>query len=116
MEAVDVVRLDATCHGGITGFLALAQRASAKGLRVSAHTYPEVHRHCALAVEALDHVEAFAHGSRYDCAGGFVCRSETSRSVAEEAAGDEPGLGLDFDWTAIEQSAVGRTCSVGMQK
>jgi L-alanine-DL-glutamate epimerase-like enolase superfamily enzyme len=114
-EAVDVVRLDATCHGGITGFLALAKRASAKGLRVSAHTYPEIHRHCALAVDALDHVEAFAHRSRYDCAGGFVRRPARPLSSAEGAAGDEPGLGFDFDWTAIEQSAVRETCSVGVQ-
>jgi galactonate dehydratase len=114
LEAVDVVRLDATCHGGITGFVALAERASQKRLRISAHTYPQIHAHCALALDALDHVEAFAIGSRYDCAGAFVLASAPTRLPGEWAAGEEPGLGFDFDWSVVEGSAVRATDSAGL--
>jgi L-alanine-DL-glutamate epimerase-like enolase superfamily enzyme len=111
-EAVDVVRLDATCHGGITGFLSFAQRASAKGLRVSAHTYPEIHTPCALALDALDHVEAFADASRYDCAGAFVVRSGARLAAVGRICGDDrPGIGLEFDWGAIARNTVRSTSS-----
>lgn len=110
LPAVDVVRLDATCHGGITGFRRLSELARVNGLRVSAHTYPEVHQHCAFATVELDHVEAFAPSSAYDCSEEFVvdeCRLRpmNGRLVAPRDA----GVGLELDWASVEGHAVRTT-------
>ena len=47
--AVDVLRVDATCLGGFEGLAALRRRATAAGVAISAHVYPELHRHFACA-------------------------------------------------------------------
>lgn len=50
-QAVDVLQIDGTRAGGITGFLQAAALAAAFGLDVSAHCAPSLHAHpcCALA-------------------------------------------------------------------
>jgi L-alanine-DL-glutamate epimerase-like enolase superfamily enzyme len=101
-RAVDVVRLDATCQGGITGLLKLIALASHYGVKISTHTYPEIHRHIALAVPGQSYIEVFAHESRFDSAQRFL--SETSTARATDGLVDAPlghGLDVQIDWANV---------------
>lgn len=57
--AVDVLQIDATRAGGITGFLTATALAQAEGIRVSAHTAPNIHTHVCCAAPGVLHVECF---------------------------------------------------------
>lgn len=107
-RAVDVVRLDALAHGGITGFAALATLARAQGCRVSPHVYPEIHQHCAFAWPGITHVETFAPGTPYDCAEAFVGPDSLNHPVdGFVSAPERPGLGLEIDWDAVTAHEIG---------
>jgi len=43
-KAIDVLRLDATCSGGVSTFSDLLRRARESGVRVSTHIYHQVHQ------------------------------------------------------------------------
>ena len=43
LDAVDVLRVDATTNGGLTRLRGIVQRASEKGVAVSPHMFPHVH-------------------------------------------------------------------------
>lgn len=99
-EAVDVVRIDATTIGGYTAALDLAARAVARGLRVSYHVNPEVHRHCIFADAAADHIEIFPTNRPFDCSHMLLENAafadvERGRLVPPQAAGT--GLRLDVE-------------------
>ena len=58
-QAVDVLQLDATRCGGITGFLSCEALARAHRTQVSAHCAPAAHLAVAAAVPSLRHIEWF---------------------------------------------------------
>jgi L-alanine-DL-glutamate epimerase-like enolase superfamily enzyme len=58
-DALDLVRIDALAIGGIGTAMAVAGRATAKGIAVSMHEHPELHEHLAFAISACKYVEAF---------------------------------------------------------
>lgn len=58
-EAVDVLQLDATRCGGITGFLSCEALARAHRTQVSAHCAPTAHLAVAAAAPSLRHIEWF---------------------------------------------------------
>jgi L-alanine-DL-glutamate epimerase-like enolase superfamily enzyme len=64
--AVDVLQIDATRCGGITGFLDAATIAAAHGLPVSAHCAPAAHAAPACAAPNLVHVEWFWDHTRLE--------------------------------------------------
>lgn len=64
--AVDVLQLDATRCGGITGFLDAEAVARAHQVPVSAHCAPTLHRAVAAAVPSLLHVEWFHDHARIE--------------------------------------------------
>lgn len=110
-RAVDVVRLDATCQGGVSGFLELACLARHEALAVSPHTYPEVHRHLGFARPGMDYVETFAPASDFDCAGRFVMSSSAAQPANGRLHAPESlGLGLEIDWEAVTAAAFA-SCS-----
>ncbi len=57
--AVDVLQLDASRCGGVTGFLAAAALGDAFQIPLSAHCMPAVHMHLGCAVQSLRHIEYF---------------------------------------------------------
>jgi L-alanine-DL-glutamate epimerase-like enolase superfamily enzyme len=57
--AVDILQIDATRCGGITGFLKAAELADAYSLGVSAHTAPALHLHICCSVHNVVHIEYF---------------------------------------------------------
>ncbi|MGN6789624.1 MAG: enolase C-terminal domain-like protein [Rhodanobacteraceae bacterium] len=58
-EAVDVLQVDATRCGGITGYLRAAALCDAFHLPMSAHCAPALHMHPACATRASRHIEYF---------------------------------------------------------
>lgn len=94
-DAVDLIRMDVTTTGGLTGLLELVHAADR---RVSLHIYPEVHRHVATAFPAVEEVELFLPADPFD----FVDRFIRADGLNIDQAGDvavprTPGLGLSFD-------------------
>jgi L-alanine-DL-glutamate epimerase-like enolase superfamily enzyme len=56
---VDVLQVDATRCGGVSGFLAAGHMAAAHQLDLSGHCAPSVHLHAACSVPRLRHLEWF---------------------------------------------------------
>jgi L-alanine-DL-glutamate epimerase-like enolase superfamily enzyme len=104
--AVDVVRCDATVVGGVRELMAAASLASARGLELSTHVHPEVHVHFGAALGNLHPA-----GLEYmPPASGLNPFHELLATQLEVHAGrlrvpSRPGLGLDFDWQAVERYA-----------
>lgn len=115
-RAVDLVRLDATSMGGLTGFAALRRQAESAGLPVSPHAYGEIHQHCVFGWGGVSPVELFAPDSPTWGTGRFLCRqldadpsAEPAIPHGELAAPRAPGLGLEFDWPAVEALSLRHT-------
>ncbi|MBL8582906.1 MAG: hypothetical protein JNL61_11865 [Rhizobiaceae bacterium] len=113
-EAVDVVRIDATTIGGITAALDLSARATARGLRVSYHVNPEVHRHCVFANAAADHVEIFPADRPFDCS-HMLMQGAAWEDVENGRLPppDKPGTGLRLDMDNVMRFAYRNTVRVG---
>jgi L-alanine-DL-glutamate epimerase-like enolase superfamily enzyme len=106
--AVDVVRCDATVVGGVREFMATAAIASARGLEVSTHVHPAIHVHFAAALTNLQPagLEYMLAGSGLD---GLHELLGTQLEVRDGCAvlPGRPGLGIDWDWAAVERFASG---------
>lgn len=103
-EALDVVRLDATTIGGITGFAQVHARAAAAGYRVSPHIYPEVHQHCAFAWPSVEPVEMFPVGGAFDFSHQFVTPGALEfETPGRLRAPSRAGIGMEIDWRSVEQ-------------
>ncbi len=109
-RSVDVLRLDLTCCGGFTGFAPLYHHARRRGVAISTHVYPELHRHVVFAHPGCGPLEMFEDGSRWDTSSRFVrtpglrLAEETGTLVID--APSAPGLGLEVDWPAVRAHAV----------
>ncbi|MFO1149947.1 MAG: enolase C-terminal domain-like protein [Alsobacter sp.] len=104
--AVDVVRVDATTIGGYSVALPLAAAMVARGLRVSFHVNPEVHRHAAFADESVDHLEMFPTDRPFDASHVLIRRpamADVSRGALELPR--EPGTALALDDDAVARHA-----------
>jgi len=65
-RAVDVLQLDATRCGGVTGFLRAAHLADAFGIPLSSHCAPALHLHLGCACPTLRHLEYFHDHARIE--------------------------------------------------
>jgi L-alanine-DL-glutamate epimerase-like enolase superfamily enzyme len=102
-EALDVVRVDATTIGGISGALRAYHMAGAAGFEVSPHVYPEVHVHLAAALPGVLGVETFdPSGSPFDPSRSFIEGGPIYRAGCAIAP-ETPGLGFGLDWECIER-------------
>lgn len=102
--AADLWRVDATTVGGFTEFRRIAALASAWGVAISTHIYPELHVHVAAAEPAVAGVEYVDPQTEIDLAHRFISDPlEPAEGVL--TAPTEPGLGFDLDWDMIESSA-----------
>ena len=102
-EAVDVVRIDATTIGGITAALDIAARAVSRGLRVSYHVNPEIHRHCVFADATADHIEIFPTDRPFDCSHMLMEHAAYADvSQGRLAPPETPGTGLRLDLGSVK--------------
>ncbi len=65
---IGIVRLDATVCGGVRAFLAIADMAAKRGLRVACHVYHHIHAQLACAVPGVTWVETMPHWGGLDAA------------------------------------------------
>jgi L-alanine-DL-glutamate epimerase-like enolase superfamily enzyme len=97
----DVIRFDATTMGGVTEAIKVVAMASAYGLPVSPHVFPEVHVHIGAAFENVRAVEMtdprYGYEVLYKLFSTWV-RLDDGEFVAPEA----PGLGVEIDWRAVD--------------
>jgi L-alanine-DL-glutamate epimerase-like enolase superfamily enzyme len=106
--AVDVVRCDATVVGGVREFMASAALASAHGLEVSCHVHANVHVHFGAALTNLHRagLEYMPPDSGLDGLDDLLSTRLEVRN-GEAVVPNRPGLGLDWDWDAVERFASG---------
>lgn len=108
-RAIDVVRLDLTCHGGFSGLTTVHQAALQAGIRVSTHVYPELHRHVVCGLDGAGSVEMFPDNGLWDATHKIIAPVIARRNadgIMVVDAPTEPGLGLQIDWGAVEKYSV----------
>ncbi|HXS67650.1 MAG TPA: enolase C-terminal domain-like protein [Candidatus Polarisedimenticolia bacterium] len=103
--AVDVLQVDATRCGGITGFLQAAALCDAFQIPLSAHTAPTLHQHVCCSSSRACHVEYFHDHARME--GMFF--EGAARAVDGNLRPDlsRPGLGTELKRKDIEKYRIG---------
>jgi len=113
-EATDFVRADPEYDGGITGAMKVAHVAEGFGLDVEYHAPGPAQRQCLAATRNSNYYEvALVHPDCantqppvYDC--GYSDQLETIDDEGRVSVPDGPGLGVQYDWDAIEARETGR--------
>jgi L-alanine-DL-glutamate epimerase-like enolase superfamily enzyme len=106
-DLVDAVRTDVSWRGGITGVMQTAALADAFGMRCELHTCVAhaldlVNLHCAAAVANCTYFELLYPLEDNDCGLRTGIRIEDGFAIPPDA----PGLGIDYDWDAIDDCTV----------
>ena len=102
--AVDVLQIDATRAGGITGFLQAAAVAAAFQLEVSAHCAPSLHAHPCCALTNVRPLEYFHDHARIEQLLFDGALSIEDGSLHPDLS--RPGLGLEFKRNDAAKYAV----------
>lgn len=104
--AIDVVRCDATVVGGVRDLLESAALVSTHGLELSTHVHPDVHVHFGAALGNL-HAAGLEYMTPSQGLDGLHELLGTQLEIRHGAAlvPDRPGLGIDWDWAAVERHA-----------
>jgi D-arabinonate dehydratase len=98
---VDVLRVDATTMGGISEVIKVIAMASAEGLAVGPHVFPEIHVHLGAAFGNIRTVEMTDPARGYEALHRLFStwvRVEDGEFVAPET----PGLGVELDWRTVD--------------
>lgn len=103
-RAVDVLQLDATRCGGVTGFLRAAHLARAFQLPLSTHCAPALHVHLGCAVDTVRHLEYFHDHARIEQM-LLGARTPSNGALAIEPSAHGFGLQLDASCAARYRSA-----------
>ena len=105
-QAVDVLRIDLTTLGDLDAAATLADSAHARGVAISAHVQPEIHRHVALAWPGLNHVEAFPLDRPFDLTHELIETPFMAGVVHGRAIPPTgPGLGITLNMDAVRRTA-----------
>jgi L-alanine-DL-glutamate epimerase-like enolase superfamily enzyme len=105
-ESIDVVRVDATTIGGISGALRVLGAAADSGLPVSCHVYPELHVHLAAAFGDGISVETFdPEDNPFDPA-SLLYRGGPELTAGFAVAAETAGLGIELDRERVEAGRV----------
>ncbi len=103
--AVDVLRVDVTTAGGLTGVATLMDRWSE--IAVSPHVYAEVGQHLVHASSRVHGVEVFGSTSAFDFVDRFVVDESLIIEQGQLEPTRDPGLGLRFRQDVVDAHAVG---------
>ena len=99
-SAADVIRIDATCCGGITGAHRIMQASRLMGKKVSFHVYPDIHRHLA-AVDPTSLIECFDNSDNPFDPTHLLMR-EPVQVAPLATPTDDIGLGFELRWESID--------------
>jgi L-alanine-DL-glutamate epimerase-like enolase superfamily enzyme len=104
VSGIDVLRVDATTVGGITGAVEAIGIAAAAGRTVFPHVFAPLHVHLACAFPNVEAVEWITKESGADPLDKFLRRLPVMRE-GKMAPSMEPGAGISIDWDAVERVA-----------
>lgn len=107
VQNVDVLRVDATASGGITGAINAVALASAYGRLCVPHAHPYVHLQLGCALPAVSAVEYIPEETGADPVRSILHAYPELKS-GQFLAGSAPGLGLDVNWEAAQRLSCAR--------
>ena len=99
---IDILRVDATTVGGITGAIEAINIAAAAGKTVFPHVFSPLHVHLACAFPNVEAVELIPEASGADPLHRLL-RDIPVVHAGEMSPSREPGVGISIDWAAVEQ-------------
>lgn len=102
--AADIVRMDATTNGGLTGIRSLVSRVQASGARLSPHMFPHVHSRIALGLGLDVPIEWGVPGTGVHSMDDSLEQPVVAEGLMEPLA-DEPGFGtlVDREWIGSQE-------------
>ena len=103
-SGVDILRVDATTCGGVTGAIEAIHLASGAGRTVLPHVFSPLHVHLACAFPNVEGVEIIPENAGTDPVGKLMDHTPLVEN-GELSPSLEPGLGLSLNWVAIERHA-----------
>jgi L-alanine-DL-glutamate epimerase-like enolase superfamily enzyme len=102
VSGIDILRVDATTAGGITGAIEAIHLASGAGKTVFPHVFPPLHAHLACAFPNVEGVEVIPEESGADPLERLL-RHVPAVKAGEMSPSAEPGVGISIDWEAVEK-------------
>lgn len=115
-KSADIARASMSFDGGITGAIKFARVAEGLGLDIEYHLTGPYARHCGAAVRNTNYYEVGQlHPDVAECSKDFP-RIYDEYSDAIDTIDDDgyvsvptdPGIGVDFDWSYIEQHEIAK--------
>lgn len=102
VNGIDILRVDATTIGGITGAIEAINIAAGAGRTVFPHVFPPIHVHLACAFPNLEGVELIPEESGADPLRRMLRDVPPARD-GKMSPSSEPGIGISVDWEAAEK-------------
>jgi L-alanine-DL-glutamate epimerase-like enolase superfamily enzyme len=103
-RAVDVIQADAAVCGGITEWRRIADTAASFDIPLAPHWFADLHVHCVASAPNGRWIEVFPDTRILNVMKLF--RSSLQSRNGYTAVPQEPGLGIDFDETAVDAFAA----------
>lgn len=102
VSGIDVLRVDATTVGGLTGAIEAINVAAAAGRTVFPHVFAPLHLHLACAFPNVEGVEWITQESGADPLHQLL-HNVPGVKDGKMSPSDEPGVGIGVDWEAVER-------------
>jgi L-alanine-DL-glutamate epimerase-like enolase superfamily enzyme len=100
LDAVSILRVDATASGGLTDVITAVQTAAALGRSAIPHVFASLHAQLAGAFPNVPYAEIIPAEAGADPIGRLM-RSEPTIKDGHMFLDDRPGNGIDLDWDAV---------------
>ena len=104
VSGIEILRVDATTVGGITGAIEAINIAAGAGRTVFPHVFSPIHAHLACAFPNVESVELIPEDSGADPLERML-RNVPVAKDGKMAPSREPGIGINIDWDAVEKLA-----------
>jgi L-alanine-DL-glutamate epimerase-like enolase superfamily enzyme len=102
VSGIDILRVDATTVGGLTGAIEAINVAAAAGRTVFPHVFAPLHVHLACAFPNVEGVEWITQECGADPLHQLLRNIPTVKD-GMMSPGEEPGVGISIDWGAVER-------------
>ncbi|HWB32102.1 MAG TPA: enolase C-terminal domain-like protein [Acidobacteriaceae bacterium] len=103
-SGIGIVRVDATTCGGVTGAVQAIGIAAAAGKAVFPHVFAPLHAHLACAFANVEGAEFIPEESGADPLGSLLVASPQVHNGVIRPS-EEPGVGIQIDWTKVAAAA-----------
>jgi L-alanine-DL-glutamate epimerase-like enolase superfamily enzyme len=102
VSGIDILRVDATTIGGITGAIEAIHIAAAAGRTVFPHVFSPLHVHLACAFPNVESVELILEESGADPL-HRILHTVPEMNDGKMSPSGEPGVGIVVNWEAVEK-------------